>query len=124
MTCPNCRSDLRFELMRAPLQCPFCGEPIQFSLIHRLVTASLGLFIALLGTGLFEELGLKGLVLPLLLLALYFPGLVLAHGLLLFLNPPTYVRRQPTVTTLFRRQQMLNRASPSNRARQKLRGRV
>jgi ABC-type Fe3+ transport system permease subunit len=62
-----------------------------------------GLFLSFVAVGIFVELGLKGFILPLLLLIFLFPGMVLAHGLLLFLIPPTYVRRQPTVTTLFRR---------------------
>lgn len=103
LTCPNCRSDLRFEVLRMkhPLQCPICREPIDYSFLHGLLMAVGGLVFSFVAVGILADWGLKGFILVLLLLVFLFPGSVLAHGLLLFLMPPTFVRRQPTITTLF-----------------------
>jgi hypothetical protein len=60
-----------------------------------------GLFLSTVAVGILADWGLKGFILVLLLLVFLFPGFVLAHGLQLFLIPPTIVRRHPTTTTLF-----------------------
>jgi hypothetical protein len=103
LTCPHCRSDLLSQLsrMRHPLQCPFCREPIEFSFLHRLLMCVGGLFLSFMAAGVLGLAPIDSILLLLLLPVLLIPAMALAHGLLLFLMPPTFVQRHTTITTLF-----------------------
>jgi hypothetical protein len=100
LTRPHCRSDLLFQVsrMRHPLQCPFYRVPIEFSFLHRLLMCVGGLFLSFMAIGKFMRLGMAPIDSILSLCVPLIPAMTLAHGLLLFLMPPTFVQR--LITTL------------------------
>jgi uncharacterized protein (DUF983 family) len=100
LECPNCGADLKFGVLRFEDRCPFCREELDYSISHNLLWPIVALFLDLLIVGV---LGLKGFILIASVLILLFPAMVLAHILLLTFAPPRLKRRNPSITTLFRK---------------------
>lgn len=100
LECPNCGADLKFGILRFADRCPLCREELDYSISHTLLWPVVALFVDVVVVGV---LGLTGIILIVSLLILLFPAAVLAHILLLTFVPPMLKRRNPTITTLFRR---------------------